>query len=239
MAINLRITTSNAEIRRQIFAELQKKESVLLNIGRRAVNDFIGGTLTEMMQSNVIAEIISNKRYRGEIGVENIGVLLRRFLRMFLKHIEPEIKWFTSRQSFEMSFALNSRVYNDLLAEPGAYFVTGGSKYEIDRGMNEVEWLNWLLLAGRRRVVHGFSFMFYKQNQGRDETGQFKKSISRSIQKSSRTGYGIMVPNSNGWGVPSQIAGTKDDNIFTRVLNQTIHKFQGFLEKRMEAYFGG
>ena len=72
--------------------------------------------------------------------------------------------------------------------------------YSSRKGAKALEWLRWLLKEGNAVIVSQYDFAF--------------KST-----RSSRTGLGIMVKKrGGGWKVPSQYAGTDDDNFATRAL---------------------
>lgn len=85
--------------------------------------------------------------------------------------------------------------FADVLALPEASFYS----YSRRRGTSyHVTWLEWLLLEGTSMVVQDFQY-------------------SPGHEKSSRTGYGIMV-SGEGWHVPEEFRGTREDNWLTRGL---------------------
>ena len=80
--------------------------------------------------------------------------------------------------------------YSDVVSLPEAIFVT-------EKGV-KLEWLRWLLLEGDKRIVS--NYFFKKSSRG-------------------RAGGGIMAQRQNAsWGVPSQFAGTENNNFATRAL---------------------
>ena len=84
--------------------------------------------------------------------------------------------------------------YSDVISVPEAVFVT-------EKGV-KLEWLRWLLLEGDKRIVS--NYFFKKSSRG-------------------RAGGGIMAERQNAsWGVPSQFAGTENNNFATRAL-ETIN----------------
>lgn len=88
--------------------------------------------------------------------------------------------------------------YSDVLAVPGASYESISQR----RGTSTlVPWLNWLLLAGDTLVVADWGVI---RGQG---------------FRSSRTGRAIMIPRSRGFHVPSNFAGTADNNFLIRAFD--------------------
>jgi hypothetical protein len=85
--------------------------------------------------------------------------------------------------------------YDDVLSLDVAKFVS-------EHGF-QVDWLRWLLLEGDNPIIYDYTFI-------------------AGHQQWSRTGEGIMVPSVRGWRVPSEHAGTPDDNWITRSLIKMI-----------------
>ena len=89
-----------------------------------------------------------------------------------------------------ISISMGDNDYSKALSMPEAEFRT--------KDGTSLEWLRWLLLEGDTRIVNNYQFQSGRRG---------------------RTGGGIMVSRQRGsWGVPSQFAGTDNDNFATRAL---------------------
>lgn len=83
--------------------------------------------------------------------------------------------------------------YTDFLSHPLSSYASKGG---------QVDWLEWLLLAGTQIVVVDHHIVY---------------SSAKSVVNFSRSGEALMYPGGT-YSVPSIYAGTKDDNWITRVI---------------------
>ena len=89
-----------------------------------------------------------------------------------------------------ISISMGDNDYSRALSMSEAEFTT-------EKGVS-LEWLRWLLLEGDTRIVNRYQFQSGRRG---------------------RAGGGIMVSRQRAsWGVPSQFAGTDNDNFATRAL---------------------
>jgi hypothetical protein len=72
-------------------------------------------------------------------------------------------------------------------------------------------WLEWLLVDGSKTIIDQFE-------------------VQLGPNKYSRTGYAIMRPG-QGWSVPSQFAGTIEDNWLTRSIDSVSNEINNLLNK--------
>lgn len=86
--------------------------------------------------------------------------------------------------------------YSDVLGLPEASF--------ISEKLHEVDWLKWLLIDGGEVIVGDYRFLS-------------TEGLSRHGRTLGRTGLGIMIPHGT-WSMPSEFAGTADDNWLTRAI---------------------
>lgn len=99
--------------------------------------------------------------------------------------------------------------FADLLAAPAASYIS-------ENGF-DVNWLEWLLLRGNDSVVVGYSYF-------------------PEISPRSRTGLGLMVKSGNSaiFRVPSEYAGTVDNNWITRGIDEALPKIQAYINQMVE-----
>lgn len=112
--------------------------------------------------------------------------------------------------------------------------ITGGFRLEVVRGNYEnllnsriatfvsennylVPWLEWLLTAGKSRVVQDYV-------------------IKYGPSPFSRTGLAVMAKKTGGgFSVPGEFAGTQENNFITRALERANAKILAIIQKAMES----
>ncbi len=99
--------------------------------------------------------------------------------------------------------------YSELLGHPSSRFLS-------ENGFN-VDWLEWLLTTGGETVLADY-FYLGKQTD------------------SSRTGTGIMIKSRKGFRVPSEFAGTHNDNWITRALDTTEAPIAKVIQTELERH---
>jgi hypothetical protein len=135
---------------------------------------------------------------QSELGVPHTGPRLDQIIRLVVDSIVVKVNKLkpTGDQIFgglEIQFVKSN--FKDLLNSPAATYVT-------DKGQT-IEWLRWLLLEGDKIIIRQYRIGIDPKNYA-------------------RTGLGEIMINSTGkqggWSVPSQYAGTVDNNFITRAL---------------------
>jgi len=130
-----------------------------------------------------------------EIGVPDINNRLASIIRVASQSIEVKV---SRGKILKIDIGILRQDYSDLLSLPESVFT-----YTSARGSGILEWLRWLLIEGNGVIVGGFEF-------------------SPIPSAFSRTSGGVMTAGS-GWSVPSNLAGSSQNNILTRAL-QNIEK---------------
>jgi hypothetical protein len=72
-------------------------------------------------------------------------------------------------------------------------------------------WLQWLLLEGNATIVRNYT-------------------VSFGPNRFSRTGFALMRPSLQSWKVPSEFAGTINDNWITRAIDGAESNIQKLLD---------
>lgn len=83
--------------------------------------------------------------------------------------------------------------------------------YDSLRGYS-LPWLEWLLLEGNKTIVSNHEVIF-------------------GPHKQSRSGMAIMKESNKSWSVPSQFAGTINDNWITRAIDNSSNDIENLLNK--------
>ena len=125
-----------------------------------------------------------------EIGVPDINTRLTSIVQSLANNVRVKIK---AASGIQINIHLLEEDYSDVLSLPEAIYT-----YTSANGSGVLEWLKWILLGGSGTIVAGFEF-------------------SPLASPFSRTGGGLMVAGA-GWNVPPSLAGTANNNILTRAL---------------------
>jgi len=125
-----------------------------------------------------------------EMGVPDINERIASIIDTISNNIYVKV---TPANLLQIEIGILQIDYRDILALPEAIF-----QFTSFRGSGMLPWLEWLLFNGAGQVIGNFTFSPIPSNY-------------------SRTGGGIMVPGGS-WSIPSELAGTSTDNMFTRAL---------------------
>ena len=139
---------------------------------------------------------LSQSKFRGELGIPNIGDRLDAVIQQWADSISVIFQTSTMAGTLgQIKIGLIAENYEDVLSLPEASF-----NYTSRKGQKTLEWLRWLLLEGSQVIVSDHQY------------------IEDSRRGRSRTGLGIMIKRRGGWKIPVQLAGTDGDNFATRAL---------------------
>ena len=130
-----------------------------------------------------------------EMGVPDINERLQSIIRIAAKNFKIKV---TPANILNISIEILEDDYSLLLSLPESVF-----PYISAKGSGILQWLRWILLEGNSPIVRDFEF-------------------TPTPSRFSRTGGGVMM-RGGGWNVPSSLAGTSQNNILTRAL-QNIEK---------------
>ena len=130
-----------------------------------------------------------------EMGVPDINERLQSIIRIAAKNFKIKV---TPANILNISIEILEDDYSLLLSLPESVF-----PYISAKGSGILQWLRWILLEGNSPIVRDFEF-------------------TPTPSRFSRTGGGVMM-RGGGWNVPPSLAGTSQNNILTRAL-QNIEK---------------
>ncbi len=126
---------------------------------------------------------------------------------------------------------------DELLALDEAEYVSNNKRGQSSR----VPWLSWLLRSGRGKVTEADLVSYFRiyavsrtgrmlmRRTGRGGPGTGKFGASRKAE-----GTGNVGPGTQGWSIPSEHAGTEDDNFITRALLPAVSELAALMEKAVE-----
>lgn len=157
-------------------------------------------------QSIEYQSIVKDFNLAGELGITNIDYALNAILHVWSSNIV--IKFIQTKGKFgTLSIQMINDDYSDVLSLSEATII-----YQSSKSDGRLEWLRWLLLEGGNTIISEYEF---QPDRGMG-----------------RTGFGIMVQKTGGgWSVPSEYAGTANDNFITRALSNFNLEIEQALSK--------
>jgi len=198
----------------QIKIDDGKVAKDMLNEIKRIINKSIPSIKTAL--NNRIQKIVFNRLVAGvptisgrdlyEIGVPDINNRIMSVIRVASQSIEVKV---SQGNLLRIDIGILKQDYSDLLSLPESVFV-----YASGRGSGVLEWLKWLLIEGGGSIIGGFDFSPIPSNF-------------------SRTGGGVMVPGGS-WNMPSSLAGTSQNNILTRALDNIQKDLELILNRELQ-----
>ena len=137
---------------------------------------------------------ISGRDYY-EMGVPDINQRLQSIIRAASNTFKIQVR---AGNLLSINIGILEDDYSQLLALPESVF-----PYISAKGSGVLQWLRWILIEGNGPIIRDFEY-------------------APTPSRFSRTGGGVMLRGGT-WSVPPSIAGTAQDNILTRTL-QDIEK---------------
>jgi len=196
--INLTIKESEAEINRRVIKSLSKS---LNEAAMKALPEIVSkikvAVVNRIKSSDEYAEL-QGGTLQAQLGVPNSNSRLERITDIWISNIsikrKPIRAMGSNRITGGFSIGMIKKDWSDVLA-------TSDANYTTEKG-RKIPWLEWLLIAGDKTIIDDYTFTPDIPPKAR-----------------SRTGLGIMKANlRRRWGVPSQYAGTTQNNFVTRSL---------------------
>ena len=184
----------------------------------REVNLIVGKNVNKIQQAldSRISNLVFQRLVSGlptiqgndlaEIGVPDINNRLISIARVVSNNIVVKA---TFNKSLKIDIGILQDDYADLLSLPEAVY-----RYNSLKGSGILPWLRWLLLEGNGPIIGGFDF----------------QPLPTAF---SRTGGGIMTAGGS-WNVPLGLAGTANNNIFTRALTNLQKDIEAIVKQELQ-----
>jgi hypothetical protein len=147
------------------------------------------------------------------IGVPDINTRLVSIAQAVADNVRVKVIPSGSGKSFRVNVIILDTDYSDILSLPEAVYA-----YTSAKGGGILEWLRWILLGGSGTIIGGFSF-------------------SPIPSQFSRTDGGLMLEGGSGWKVPESLAGTADNNILTRSLENIQVDILSIIQQELRRIF--
>lgn len=154
-------------------------------------------------------------KLQSQLGVTHPQQRLDEIVRVVVDSIEVKVNKLkeTGGQltgGLEIQFVKTK--FADLLKSPAASYVT-------DKGV-KIEWLRWLLLEGDKLIVRSYTIGVDPKNYARTRLGEIMINTPKK---------------QGGWSVPSEFAGTAENNFITRALVEVYSDIGKILEGAVRA----
>ncbi len=168
-----------------------------------AIRDAISDVVRDAIKAGDEYQSLLGGTLRHELGVVNAEPVLDAAIESVLSGMQVEPSPVTlagNKISGHIDIGIIKTDYSEILGIEGGVFTS--------KKGHEVPWLKWLTLAGTEIVVADYHY----------ESGG-------KTAYASRTGDGLMF-NTGKWSVPSDSAGTEDDNWLTRAILKSLPEIE-------------
>jgi hypothetical protein len=200
----------------------QEIENIILSNIAENINIVFSKSLTSLQKSipNILYKaIISEPEYQSlisgkllyEFGIPDASKKVNNIINIwtnnfFIETIPVSIQGSRITGGFRINMIKDN--YDDVLSSESAYVIDEAKALKLP-------WLEWLLLNGGKIIIRNYE-------------------VQVGASPYSRTGLAIMKPSKKNWRVPSEFAGTKDNNWITRALNKLDESIPNIIQKEIE-----
>lgn len=195
ISINFKLKQSNSTIEKNILKALKPDVEVYFGNVFSKINNQLSDIVINAIKAAPEYGSLLNGDLMAEFGIPDSSSRLNTILD-FWKNIKFEYKRTSIKNNkLEAKFILNMirSDYADVLSLPESSFIT--------EKRSELNWLEWLLLFGKKTIIKDYTVVLGPSPR-------------------SRTGMALMRGVKNGkWSVPSEFAGTKNNNWITRAID--------------------
>jgi len=183
------------KFKRDVTREIKEKLFSSIPKAIKKIQDRIQQEVKERLISSPVYDSLADGTLEGEFGLRDGAARISEIIDLWVDSIS--VKFEAGAGSLGgISIGIFREGWSEVLSSTAAAFTVSNKKGKSVT----LDWLRWLLIEGDAIIVANYQF-------------------DPSEEKSSRTGEGIMVRRKGGgWRVPSQFAGTDNDNFATRAL---------------------
>lgn len=208
MEVSFKLLDNSKDIKDKILAAMLPELDKFLIKGMKKLKSRLPIVVREAITNSPEYESLSNGKLKYEFGIANVDSKLASLIEVWTTNILYEYSAPTlSNGKIKASFSASmiKADFSDVLYADYAAVVDTVRGYTLP-------WLEWLLLEGNKVIVK-------------------KQDVFLGPNKSSRTGFAVMRQSSKSWKVPSEFAGTINNNWITRALDSAESKIQAIIEE--------
>lgn len=177
------------ELETEIKKEVKKYIDKRLPKISRTIEGRIRYAIVSTLRESLEYQALTTGQLRGELGIPDTSVVDRIIEAVADNAIITLDSTLGVFGGIRIGILLDD--YNDLLTMPEASYF-----YTSNEGIKVIEWLRWMLSEGTNLIVLDYDF---------------------DPSSNGRTGLGVMKKGT-GWQIPTEFAGTFNDNFLTRAL---------------------
>ena len=205
LQFDLKFLENPGTIEKQIMKIIQKQSRIVMRKAGIAVLKRVKIAVGAAIGASPEISSLLGGSLQAELGVANPGTATGEILNAWINSIGITYKT-NMKESYFTLYGIKDD-WSEALSLPS-------SKYLTAKGQT-IPWLQWLLEAG-------------------DATFLVDYDVSMNPQGSnSRTGKAVMVRAKKSWGVPPWAAGTTEDNLVTRSLNEIMPAIQSIMQQEL------
>jgi|694.fasta_scaffold00234_39 hypothetical protein len=213
MKISLTLLETDSKIKDLILIEIKKVIDNAINKSIKIISNEIKFLIAEALRSQPEYSSLMAGTLKAEFGISNPGsiplVIDALIDTLDVKNSNTKI----SSNGIIGGFTITMMKSDDMNGVISANIATVSDE---NKGY-VLPWLEWLLYGGNEIIVQNYEVVY----------GNFSYS---------RSGMAIMKPSSGAWKVPSEFAGTEDNNWTTRAINSVEDNIYKIIQKNIEQY---
>lgn len=206
--LTVRLEQSESDIVNYIMADLAQSFTASLRNAAPSILNRVSDIIAVAVYASPEMDSIINGRLREELGIADARPIVDQIISMLQQNIEFSIDPVNVVGGRFVSGGCTIKIlrsdFADVLSIPDATYLT--------QKRITIPWLNWLLFAGDSPVIYGWRIKLDPNNP-----------------LASRTGAIMVKSPGSTWGVPSEFAGTMDDNFLTRAFADVTADIEGIV----------
>jgi hypothetical protein len=212
MKISFKLAETDSEINRAILNSLLPQTTTYMNKVVSYIKSNIAPIVSESILSAPEYESLTCGILKAELGIPDASIRVNEIINIWIRNIEvnynpPKIN--NNQIKSSLTIKMIRADFRDVLGSTNAeiiHYNTGSI----------VPWLRWLLLEGTATLVDNYEVILGAHSR-------------------SRTGLAIMKKADNkSWSMPSEFAGTIDDNWITRAIKSAEPQITKLLERALD-----
>lgn len=202
MNTSLKILESDAQITSSILKALKPQVDDFLKKRIPKIEVSLRQMISDMLKNEPEYESLSSGRLKYEFGLPN-EVSIDSIVDILSNTVNIE-----TTQSIINSRGISIKLNLTALSKDGEPAISSSDAFVIDtKGGYALPWLEWLLFRGTQPIVKNYS-------------------VRLGQNPFSRSGMAIMVESNKNWRVPSEFAGSINNNWISRAIDKNEDKIQ-------------
>lgn len=211
MKFTFNLIDSNSTIQKEILYSIRDTLDMSIKKSLPSIKNNIKQIVKEALTNEPEYQSLVSGKLKYEFGIpssQQVNNIIDLWINNILVNYNG-IKVSARGLNGTLSLDMIKSSYDDVLANDNAIVIDSVSGVALP-------WLEWLLLYGGKIIVRDYRVKMGSNNR-------------------SRTGMAVMVESSgSNWRVPTEFAGTSNNNWVTRAINKIDNKILDILETELE-----